>query len=185
MGVPSSWESLFTSLKFQLTDWDFMDWHVTLHGIENVRSFQIARDIFKKIFTEGSLPIGIGSVDLYFRGNNAEIKLETTRPTKAGNYSRHAPCNDHALNLNQPINVFPIATDSFLRLKYTSPNVVVDYVEDLGSPRHDPVRYLALTKVNGIKGLLIDTAKKSPLKLLFKIALFAGNMRNCEVNVTW
>ncbi|MBC5823412.1 MAG: hypothetical protein GIW99_07355 [Candidatus Eremiobacteraeota bacterium] len=184
-GVPVSWATLFKALKFGSANWDFSSWSTKLSAVDNTRSFRIATRIFSQLFHDGALPSGIGTVDLYFRGNNATVIVQTSKPTKTGAYSRKSGANTHIVNPKQAINVIPITADRFLKLNYTSSNVEVDDVEDLASPRTDPKRYKALTRIQGAKGLLIDTTKKVPLKLNFRVALFGGIAWNCEVDITW
>ena len=184
-GVPKSWFDLFSALDFQRADWNFDAWKIKLHGEENTRSFEIAVRIFTHLFHDGKLPNGISSLDLYFRGNNGEFVLRTSEPTKAGGYSKKSAGNTHAVNINQPINRVAITNDNYLRLDSVSPNITIASVENLNSPRTNPQMHQELTRPGKTKGLLMDTSKKAPLKLNFKVALFGGNAKDCEVDFSW
>ena len=75
-GKPRSWIEVLQQLKFQETDWDVSTWVNSTGGRAGSISKKLAFDCFEKIFSDGVLPEGVGSLCEYLKGKSSYLLIE-------------------------------------------------------------------------------------------------------------
>lgn len=181
-GRPADWITVFKALGFDTTIWDF-SWKKSLHGQAGNLSKALATKIFRKIFTDNTLPPGVTNLGDFMKGDNAEFTLDAFELTPKGKIK-----NSSKVSITKhggARTTFSIIDATVLRLGEHSLNVAKIVVTDKNSP---PGRTIDYTReLEKKKGMLLDPTKhKKPiLEFVLTMHHYGDNTSVAEIDIDW
>jgi DGQHR domain-containing protein len=179
-GVPPSWESIFRTLAFHTTNWNF-SWIVTLNGTAQTISKKLAINIFSKAFRESKLPTDQSNLADYLSGDSATLELEFSHLTST---QKPAKQDKHRYTLmTGSKRSIPITPRKHVKKSDSSENIgKLTFIDKRPSPTGIPIEYRELSR----GGIVLDPAKHhSPLELVINMEHYGGVTSRAEVNILW
>jgi hypothetical protein len=180
-GPSKSWVTLFQTLHFDSTDWNFSSWVKSLGGKESTRSRTLALSIFSEIFSTGK-PAPKQSNDLanYLQGDGAGLVVECFQVAADGKL----------IKASRVENPEPVAgtrsvqagSNIFVRLRPATSNIAAIVAHD-GTVKHGiPEEYAQRLK----KGVLLDAnAITKPWKLAITSIHYGGVTNQLSLTINW
>lgn len=177
-GVPQNWTGELKALSFDTTNWDFSSWTLSLNGVNQTVSRDLALATLKSSFQQRALPIANSTIADILRGNNASVTLEFSTMTTA---NRPSSLNRTKITLTAGNRTsFSISPRLYIKVSSTSVNVGKLEIVDANSPPGRLVHY------NLKKGLQLSTTSHvNPLKLFVTMMHYGGNSSNAQIDINW
>jgi hypothetical protein len=172
---------LFNSLNFQLSDWNFNQWILSLSGGSNQSNSRvIAFTFFEKIFTDLQLPANINSIDDFLKGNLASITITFSSLKQNGRPDPStALVRNYLRGSNQSETILPR-----VHIKITSKTFNIGKIEayDVQSLGYNPKTFNLLRGENIAS---TNPPNNNPLGLKIKLFHYGGLESLIDLTLKW
>jgi hypothetical protein len=173
--------TLFNSLNFQLSDWNFNQWIISLSGGSNQsNSKSIVFKFFEQIFSNIKLPEKVDAIDDFIRGNLASITITYWTLLQNGKPNpTTALTKEYVGGSKRSESINP---RTYLKITFKTLNIGKVEVFDKQSPSYNP-RIFNLQKGEDIS--TFTPANNNPLELRIKLFHYGGLESQIDLTLKW
>jgi hypothetical protein len=173
-GVPTDWENLLQTLKFNASNWDVTGWVQSTGGNFGNVSQRVANSVFRDMFANRALGVST-DIPSWLAGDGAELTLLASDPGPGGT-RRNRLVTPLQINGTKPLN---IGAARRLKLDGNSINVGKLRIFDESRPLASEYTLSSLRR-----GVILPQSPGS-LRLLVGAEYYGGSRSELKINITW
>lgn len=179
-GVPGSWDTILTNLKFNTANWNFKTWVKGLDGNYGNHSRELATRCLTEAFDAGALGAGIVDIPTHLKGDNAAITVTFTRIGSGGRALANT-AEDHVFSVSRiGVHSFAHPGDYKLLLKATTTNIHSLDAWDSASPREEFTRAKLATR-----GMVLEKPPSDSREIIMRVEYYGGVEEQLRLTLNW
>ncbi len=179
-GIPGSWDTILTNLKFNTANWNFKTWVKALDGNFGNHSRELATRCLTQAFDAGTLDAGIVDIPTHLKGDNAAITVTFTRIGAGGRALAHT-AEDHTFPVSRiGVHSFTQPGDYKLLLKATTTNIHSLDAWDSASPRDEFTRAKLMTR-----GMVLVKPPSDSREIIMRVEYYGGVEEQLRLTLNW
>jgi hypothetical protein len=179
-GVPGSWETILTNLRFNTANWNFKTWVKALDGNFGNHSRELATRCLTEAFDAGTLGEGIKDIPTHLQGDNAAVTV-TFMKMGAGGRALANTAEDETFPVSRiGVHSFAHAGDYKLSLKTTTTNIHSLVAWDSASPRDEFTRAKLASR-----GIVVTKPPSDSREIIMRVEYYGGVEEQLKLTLNW
>lgn len=173
--------TLFNSLNFQTSDWNFNQWIRSLSGGSNQNNSKaIVFKFFEKVFGDTQLPPNVNALDDFLRGNLASVTITYYALRQNGRPDpTTALVRDYIRGTITSETIHPRV---FVKITSKTMNIGRIEVFDKRSPSYNPRTF---NLISGVDISSLTPSNSNPLELKIKLFHYGGLESEIDLTLRW